>query len=69
MQNSFKDFFVKNGYFTVHTNNIGNHMKNIMIIRKTLDQCRATYDNIILIEDFNVEREEDNMLHNRFDIK
>ena len=66
MQNSFEYFFVKNGYFTVHTNNIGNHMKNIST---RLDQCRATYDNIILIEEFNVEREEDNMLHNMFDIK
>ena len=66
MQNSFEDFFVKNGYFTVHTNNIGNHMKSIST---RLDQCRATYDNIILIEEFNVERDEDNMLHNMFDIK
>lgn len=41
-------------------------MKNIST---RLDQCRATYDNIILIEDFNSEREEDNMLDNMFDIK
>lgn len=41
-------------------------MKNIST---RLDQCRATYDNIILIEDFNFEREEDNMLDNMFDIK
>ena len=41
-------------------------MKNICT---RLDQCRATYDNIILIEGFNFEREEDNMLDNMFDIK
>ena len=58
MQNSFKVFFVRNGYFPAHTNNIGNHMKNIST---GLGQFRATYDYIILIEDFNVEPEENNM--------
>ena len=39
-----------------HKSNITNHLKNIC---KTLDKLSATYDNLILLGDFNVEPEEE----------
>ena len=52
----------KSGFLLVHItpnrNNVINHMKNIST---GLDQFSATYDNLNLMEDFNVEPEETNM--------
>ena len=41
--------------YNSHKNNIGTHLE---IIGKTLDKLSASYDNIILLGDFNVEPEE-----------
>ena len=41
--------------YNSHKNNIGTHLQ---IIGKTLDKLSASYDNIILLGDFNVEPEE-----------
>ena len=68
MQNIFEGFFVeinlrkKSGFFPAHIiqiKKIVNHVKNIST---ELDQFSATYDNLILICDLNVEPEEENML-------
>ena len=58
-QNNFEG---KSGFFRAHNptrKNIVNHMKNIST---GLDQFSATYVNLILLGDFNVEPEEVNML-------
>ena len=44
--------------YNSHKNNIGTHLE---IIGKTLDKLSASYDNIILLGDFNVEPEEAKM--------
>ena len=44
--------------YNSHKNNIGTHLE---IIGKTLDKLSASYDNIILLGDFNVESEEARM--------
>ena len=44
--------------YNSHKNNIGTHLQ---IIGKTLDKLSASYDNIILLGDFNVEPEEAKM--------
>ena len=44
--------------YNSHKNNIGTHLQ---IIAKTLDKLIASYDNIILLGDFNVEPEEAKM--------
>ena len=44
--------------YNSHKNNIGTHLE---IIGKTLDKLSASYDNIILLGDFNVEPEEARM--------
>ena len=44
--------------YNSHKNNIGTHLE---IIGKTLDKLSASYDNIILLDDFNVEPEEAKM--------
>ena len=69
VQNIFEGFFdeinlrKKSGFFPAHIIQIKkiivNHVKNIST---ELDQFSATYDNLILIRDFNVEPEEENML-------
>ena len=43
------------GSYNLHKNNIGTHLKNI---GKTLDKLSGSYDNIILLGDFNIEPEE-----------
>ena len=44
--------------YNSHKNNIGTHLQ---IIGKTLDKLSTSYDNIILLGDFNVEQEEAKM--------
>ena len=44
--------------YNSHKNNIGTHRQ---IIGKTLDKLSTSYDNIILLDDFNVEPEEAKM--------
>ena len=44
--------------YNPHKSNIANHLKNIC---KTLDKLSATYDNLILLGDFNVEPEEESI--------
>ena len=69
VQNNFKGFFVEINLrkkkwllscsYNSNKKNIVNHVKNIST---GLNQFSATYDNLILICDFNVEPEEENML-------
>ena len=70
VQNNFEGFFVEiilrkkkwllSCSYNPTRKNILNHEKNI---GTRLDQFSATYDNLILIGDFNVEPEEENVLH------
>ena len=72
MQHSFKDFFVEFNLqkkkwllscsYNSNWNNV-NHGKFMKNISAGLDQFSATYENLILIVigDFNVKPEEDNM--------
>ena len=44
--------------YNLHKSNIANHLKNIC---KTLDKLNSTYDNIVLLGDFNAEPEEESI--------
>ena len=44
--------------YNPHKSNIANHLKNIS---KTLDKLSATYENFILLEDFNAEHDEESI--------
>ena len=44
--------------YNPHKNNIANNLENIC---KTLDKLNTTYDNLILLGDFNVEPEEESI--------
>ena len=44
--------------YNPHKGNIVNHLKNIC---KTLDKLKSTYDNLVLLGDFNAEPEEENI--------
>ena len=44
--------------YNPHKSNIANHLESIC---KTLDKISATYDNLILLGDFNVEPEEESI--------
>ena len=45
-------------FYNPHKSNIANHLKSIC---KILDKLSATYDNLILLGDFNVEPEEESI--------
>ena len=45
-------------FYNPHKSNIANHLKNIC---KILDKLSATYENLILLGDFNVEPEEESI--------
>ena len=44
--------------YNPHKSNIANHLKNIC---KTLDKLNSTYDNLVLLGDFNAEPEEESI--------
>ena len=44
--------------YNPHKSNIANHLKNIC---KTLDKLHPTYDNLVLLGDFNAEPEEESI--------
>ena len=54
--------------YNPHKSNVANHLKNIC---KTLDKLSATYDNLILLGDFNVEPDEESIpeILNLFNLK
>ena len=45
-------------FYNPHKSNIANHLKNIC---KTLDKLSSTYENLILLGDFNAEPEEESI--------
>ena len=65
VENSFERFFVEINFkkkrLLYCLYNIVNNMKNIIQIIAGLDQFSTTCDNLILIGDFDLEPEKDNM--------